>query len=195
MWTNHLFLIPVREKLCKLIFLYSCLLSFLQSYPICPSFVALCLFVDLVVENKCSTRINALKKVVSVFISLLFLILVFPIEVKKPIALFRVLGFQCVNVVLFWVRSVSPQERRYSRERSYSRQSRERSYSHSPPPYNGSRSRSQSPARGPSRSRSRSQSPKRSLSRSPNHYPEEPNRARSPTPWTSQLGCRTLSVS
>ncbi|XP_024022293.1 serine/arginine-rich SC35-like splicing factor SCL33 [Morus notabilis] len=68
-------------------------------------------------------------------------------------------------------RSVSPQERRYSRERSYSQS----------PRYNGSRSRSQSPVRGPSRSRS--QSPKRrSVGRSPNNYREEPNGARSPTP-------------
>ncbi|KAM6581701.1 serine/arginine-rich SC35-like splicing factor SCL33 isoform X2 [Cannabis sativa] len=75
-------------------------------------------------------------------------------------------------------RSVSPQERRYSRDRSYSRS----------PPYNGSRSPSRSPARGPSgarspsHSRSRSRSPKRSLSRSPNRYPDEPNGSRSPSP-------------
>ncbi|KAL5563561.1 hypothetical protein UlMin_033308 [Ulmus minor] len=83
-------------------------------------------------------------------------------------------------------RSVSPQERRYSRERSYSprgrersytQQGRERSYSRSPA-FNGSRSRSQSPARGPSRS----QSPKHRPSQSLNHYPGEPNGARSPTP-------------
>ncbi|KAJ7955417.1 Serine/arginine-rich SC35-like splicing factor [Quillaja saponaria] len=64
-------------------------------------------------------------------------------------------------------RSVSPGERRYSRERSYSRQGRGRSYSRSPPPYNGSRSRSQSPTKGPSRSRS------------PNDYAREPPRSRS----------------
>lgn len=71
---------------------------------------------------------------------------------------------------LFRDRSVSPQERKYSRERSYSRHSRERSYSRSPP-HNGSRSRSQTPARGPNRSRS------------PNHeeYSRQPNGDRSPS--------------
>ncbi|XP_050369540.1 serine/arginine-rich SC35-like splicing factor SCL30A [Argentina anserina] len=76
-------------------------------------------------------------------------------------------------------RSVSPPGRRYSRERSFSR---------SPPPYNGSRGRSQSPVRGPSRSRSRS--PRRigrssSLRpQSPNHedYSREPNGDRSLSP-------------
>ncbi|KAE9607944.1 hypothetical protein Lal_00003565 [Lupinus albus] len=59
-------------------------------------------------------------------------------------------------------RSVSPEERRYSRERSYSPQKKERSYSRSTPPLNGSvsRSRSQSPAKCPS-SRSRSPTPNR----------------------------------
>ncbi|KAJ7980572.1 Serine/arginine-rich SC35-like splicing factor [Quillaja saponaria] len=67
-------------------------------------------------------------------------------------------------------RSVSPEERRNSRERLYPKQSRERSYSRSPP-YNGSRSRSQSPTKGPSRIRSQS----------PNDYPREPARSRSPS--------------
>ncbi|XP_031122789.1 serine/arginine-rich SC35-like splicing factor SCL30A isoform X2 [Ipomoea triloba] len=70
-------------------------------------------------------------------------------------------------------RSASPEERRYSRERSFSRSPvRERS-----PPYNGSRSRSQTPVReqSPPYSRSRSRSPVRrghspqSRSRSPNN--------------------------
>ncbi|CAL0328048.1 unnamed protein product [Lupinus luteus] len=63
-------------------------------------------------------------------------------------------------------RSVSPEERRYSRERSYSPQKRERSYSRSPPPFNGSgsRNRSQSPAKDPP-SRSRSPTPERESSR------------------------------
>ncbi|OAY28951.1 serine/arginine-rich SC35-like splicing factor SCL33 [Manihot esculenta] len=65
-------------------------------------------------------------------------------------------------------RSVSPQEKRYSRERSYSR----------------SRSRSRTPNRGQSQSpRSRSRSANRSRSRSPNHdeYPRESNGVRSPS--------------
>ncbi|XP_028105087.1 serine/arginine-rich SC35-like splicing factor SCL33 [Camellia sinensis] len=65
-------------------------------------------------------------------------------------------------------RSVSPQEKRYSRDRSYSRRSRERSYSRSPAVYNGSRSRSRSLVRERSPpyngSRSRSQSPIRERS-------------------------------
>ncbi|XP_065877860.1 serine/arginine-rich SC35-like splicing factor SCL33 isoform X2 [Euphorbia lathyris] len=74
-------------------------------------------------------------------------------------------------------RSVSPQEKRYSRERSYSR----------------SRSRSRSPIREPSRSprsrsrtppiRSRSPSPRRSKSLTPirDEYPRETNGDRSPS--------------
>ncbi|KAI4345321.1 hypothetical protein L6164_012453 [Bauhinia variegata] len=67
-------------------------------------------------------------------------------------------------------RSPSPEDRRYSRERSFSRHSRERSFSRSPPPNNGgSRSRSQSPTKVvPNRSRSQS--------------PREPARARY-LPW------------
>ncbi|TKY47848.1 Serine/arginine-rich SC35 splicing factor SCL30A [Spatholobus suberectus] len=68
-------------------------------------------------------------------------------------------------------RSVSPEDRRYSRERSYSQHSRERSYSRSPPYNGGSRSRSQSPAKGPGRSRSPS----------PNRDVREPARGRSPS--------------
>ncbi|XP_030954888.1 serine/arginine-rich SC35-like splicing factor SCL30A isoform X1 [Quercus lobata] len=70
-------------------------------------------------------------------------------------------------------RSASPRDRRHSQERSYSRQSRERSYSRSPP-YNGSRSRSQSPARA---------APSRSRSQSPNNeeYSRQPNGDRSPS--------------
>ncbi|KAF8010469.1 hypothetical protein BT93_J1182 [Corymbia citriodora subsp. variegata] len=68
-------------------------------------------------------------------------------------------------------RSASPQEKRHSREKSYSpRPSRERSYSQSPP-INGSRSRSESPARGKSRSRSPP----------PEDYAREPNGDRSPS--------------
>ncbi|KAJ9183138.1 hypothetical protein P3X46_007042 [Hevea brasiliensis] len=65
-------------------------------------------------------------------------------------------------------RSASPQEKRYSQERSYSH----------------SRSRSRTPNRGQSQGpRSRSWSPKRSRSRSPNHdeYPRKPNGDRSPS--------------
>ncbi|KAL3379184.1 hypothetical protein AABB24_000078 [Solanum stoloniferum] len=76
-------------------------------------------------------------------------------------------------------RSVSPEEKRYSRERSYSR-SPPRDLS--PPPHNGSRSRSQTPVRerppynGSPRSRSRSpvrrdRSPVRGHSRSPSRSP------------------------
>ncbi|XP_054807505.1 serine/arginine-rich SC35-like splicing factor SCL33 [Prosopis cineraria] len=65
-------------------------------------------------------------------------------------------------------RSVSPEDRRYSRERE-----RGRSYSRSPPYNGGSRSRSQSPAKG--QSRSRSQSPNR------DDYAGEPARGRSPS--------------
>ncbi|CAL5357917.1 unnamed protein product [Camellia sinensis] len=79
--------------------------------------------------------------------------------------------------------SVSPQEKRYSRDRSYSRRSRERSYSRSPAVYNGSRSRSRSPVREHSPpyngSRSRSQSPIRE--RSPVRS-RSPSRSRSPNP-------------
>ncbi|XP_040995519.1 serine/arginine-rich SC35-like splicing factor SCL30A [Juglans microcarpa x Juglans regia] len=59
-------------------------------------------------------------------------------------------------------RSVSPRDRRYGQEKSYSRS-----------PYNGSRSRSRSPARGPSRT----------PSRSPNReeYSRQPNGDRSPS--------------
>lgn len=67
-------------------------------------------------------------------------------------------------------RSVSPRERRYSQERSYSR----------------SRSHSQTPNRGQIRSpvRSRSRSPRKSRSRSPIHdeYPKEVNGDKSPSP-------------
>ncbi|KAG6783475.1 hypothetical protein POTOM_012924 [Populus tomentosa] len=66
--------------------------------------------------------------------------------------------------------SVSPRERRYSQERSYSR----------------SRSHSQTPNRGQIQSpaRSRSRSPRRSRSRSPIHdeYPKEVNGDKSPSP-------------
>nr|KYP75584.1 35 kDa SR repressor protein [Cajanus cajan] len=68
-------------------------------------------------------------------------------------------------------RSVTPEDRRYSRERSYSQQSRERSYSRSPPYNGGSRSRSRSPAKVPGRSRSPS----------PNRDVREPTRGRSPS--------------
>ncbi|MCD9560965.1 hypothetical protein HAX54_019831, partial [Datura stramonium] len=101
-------------------------------------------------------------------------------------------------------RSVSPEEKRYSRERSYSPDGGHgRSYSQSPPreqspPFNGSRSRSQSPVRehsppyNGSRSRSRSpvrarslvrrRSPSQSHSRSPDavHYSRNPDRDVSP---------------
>lgn len=87
--------------------------------------------------------------------------------------------FFCWNCLLFQVyvygRSVSPQEKRYSRDRSYSRSpayNGSRSRSQSPvrersPPYNGARSRSRSPVRvhtpvgGQSRSRSPIRSPER----------------------------------
>ncbi|KAL7116278.1 hypothetical protein ACP275_04G232800 [Erythranthe tilingii] len=85
-------------------------------------------------------------------------------------------------------RSVSPYERRYSRERSYSHSPaydgprnrggspvRERS------PY-GSRSRSQSPGRRPSPVRARSPSRSRSRSPFPTDYVREPPRDRSITP-------------
>ncbi|XP_027073197.1 serine/arginine-rich SC35-like splicing factor SCL30A isoform X1 [Coffea arabica] len=90
-------------------------------------------------------------------------------------------------------RSISPQERRYSRERSYSRSpARERSpppydgprsRSRTPvrelsPPYNGSRSRSRSPVRGQSRSRSPSRS--RSRSADPVDYRRDLDRDGSP---------------
>lgn len=89
-------------------------------------------------------------------------------------------------------RSISPQDRKYSRERSYSRHSRERSYSRSPAGYNGARGRhSRTPdgGQGPSRNHSRSltprrsRSPSRSRSRSPQReeYPKEPNGDRSPS--------------
>ncbi|PSR95364.1 Serine/arginine-rich SC35-like splicing factor SCL30A [Actinidia chinensis var. chinensis] len=74
-------------------------------------------------------------------------------------------------------RSLSPQEKRYSRERSYSRspayngsRSRSRVRERSPP-YNGSRSRSQSPVREHSPVRGQSRSPSRS--RSPNPERDE----------------------
>ncbi|KAL5766968.1 hypothetical protein ACOSP7_017585 [Xanthoceras sorbifolium] len=88
-------------------------------------------------------------------------------------------------------RSVSPQDQKYSRERSYSRHSRERSFSRSPA-NNGSRGHSGTPdgGQGPSRSRSRSPIPRRSRSRSPiqsrgrspqlEEYPRKPNGDRSP---------------
>ncbi|XP_031281033.1 serine/arginine-rich SC35-like splicing factor SCL30A isoform X1 [Pistacia vera] len=71
--------------------------------------------------------------------------------------------------------SVSPNDRKYSRERSYSRS----------PAYNGSRGRSISPDRvqGPSRSRSRSQTPRRGPSRSRSQTPRRgPSRSRSQSP-------------
>ncbi|CAN4110245.1 unnamed protein product [Withania somnifera] len=106
-------------------------------------------------------------------------------------------------------RSASPEEKRYSRERSYSpRDGQARSYSQSPPPreqsppFNGSRSRSQSPvrehsppykgsrsrsrspvrARLPVRGHSRRRSPSQSHSRSPDavHYSRNPDRDVSP---------------
>ncbi|GKV30319.1 hypothetical protein SLEP1_g39140 [Rubroshorea leprosula] len=69
-------------------------------------------------------------------------------------------------------RSISPQERRYSRERSYSRS----------PPYNGSRSHSRTPNRGQSRSRSQTPRQSRSRSQSPRRIPNpipNPSRSRS----------------
>ncbi|WCJ28832.1 Serine/arginine-rich SC35-like splicing factor SCL30A [Euphorbia peplus] len=82
-------------------------------------------------------------------------------------------------------RSVSPQEKRYSRERSYSRS---RSRSRSPirePSRSPRRSRSLTPIRSRSRTpiRSRSQSPRRSRSQSPTHdeFPRETNGDRSPS--------------
>ncbi|KAK4725640.1 hypothetical protein R3W88_030557 [Solanum pinnatisectum] len=105
-------------------------------------------------------------------------------------------------------RSVSPEEKRYSRERSYSpRGGQGRAYSQSPPreqsppfngsrsrsqspvrehspPYNGSRSRSRSPvrARSPVRGHSRRQSPSQGHSRSPDavHYSRNPDHDVSP---------------
>ncbi|CAI9108145.1 OLC1v1007677C1 [Oldenlandia corymbosa var. corymbosa] len=93
-------------------------------------------------------------------------------------------------------RSVSPQERRYSRERTYSRSPvRERSppfegsrsRSRSPgreisPPYNGPRSRSRSPKNNQSPPRAQSRSPSRSRSRSPGRgdYRGNPERDGSP---------------
>ncbi|XP_057956446.1 serine/arginine-rich SC35-like splicing factor SCL33 [Malania oleifera] len=72
-------------------------------------------------------------------------------------------------------KSISPQGKRYSRERSHSRYSRERSYSRSHSPIeNGSRSPGESPVRSQSRSRSPSHSP--SL-----EYSREPNRDESPS--------------
>ncbi|KAJ9697756.1 hypothetical protein PVL29_007060 [Vitis rotundifolia] len=71
-------------------------------------------------------------------------------------------------------RSVSPQDRRYSRDRSYTPDGRRRSYTRSPP-FNGSRSRSQSPIRGESPSRLQSRSP------DPEDYPREAVRDRSPS--------------
>lgn len=76
-------------------------------------------------------------------------------------------------------RSVSPEDRRYSRERSFSQHSRERSYSRSPPYNGGSRSRSQSPAKGPGQSRSPS----------PNRDGREPARGRSPSQWAWGKTC------
>ncbi|KAG5569094.1 hypothetical protein H5410_058860 [Solanum commersonii] len=109
-------------------------------------------------------------------------------------------------------RSVSPEEKRYSRERSYSpRGGQGRAYSQSPPreqsppfngsrshsqspvrehspPYNGSRSRSRSPvrARSPVRGHSRRQSPSQGHSRSPDvvHYSRNPDHD-VPTPLNS----------
>ncbi|KAE8674976.1 Serine/arginine-rich SC35-like splicing factor SCL30A [Hibiscus syriacus] len=66
-------------------------------------------------------------------------------------------------------RSVSPQERRHSRVR----------YSRSPPPYNGSRSRSLDRGQGPSQGRSRS--PRQSRSRPPREV-GSPFRSRSRSP-------------
>ncbi|KAL3518961.1 hypothetical protein ACH5RR_021550 [Cinchona calisaya] len=105
-------------------------------------------------------------------------------------------------------RSISPQERRYSHERSFPRHSRDRSYSRSPPydgsrnrsrtpirehsaPHNGSRSRSRSPVRRQSRSRSPvrgqscSMSPSRSRSRSadPVDYQREPEPDQDGSPY------------
>ncbi|KAL3321340.1 hypothetical protein AABB24_039129 [Solanum stoloniferum] len=99
-------------------------------------------------------------------------------------------------------RSVSPEEKRYSRERSYSpRGGQGRAYSQSPPreqspPFNGSRSRSQSPvrehsppyngsrsrSRSPVRGHSRRQSPIQGHSRSPEavHYSRNPDHDVSP---------------
>ncbi|VVA97509.1 unnamed protein product [Arabis nemorensis] len=74
-------------------------------------------------------------------------------------------------------RSVSPQDRRYEKERSYSRSP--------PPPHNGSRVRSGSPGRVKSHSKSRS--PRRSMSPRRNRsYTPEQARSRSPVPRQSR---------
>ncbi|KAL6576699.1 Arginine/serine-rich splicing factor scl25a transcript I [Orobanche minor] len=78
-------------------------------------------------------------------------------------------------------RSVSPREKRYSRERSYSRSpARE----HSPPPYNSTRNYSGSPVRerSPLGSRSRSPSPSPSRHHSPVRA-RSPSRSRSRSPY------------
>ncbi|KAL1552926.1 Arginine/serine-rich splicing factor scl25a transcript I, variant 2 [Salvia divinorum] len=77
-------------------------------------------------------------------------------------------------------RSISPHEKRYSRERSYSRSPAPRDQS--PPPYDGVRKHSGSPVRerSPYGSRSRSQSPGQGRGRSPVRAP--PARSRSPYP-------------
>ncbi|KAI5675111.1 hypothetical protein M9H77_06061 [Catharanthus roseus] len=93
-------------------------------------------------------------------------------------------------------RSVSPQEKRYSRERSYSHSpARERSpydgprnrsrspvRDQSPPPFRGPGSHSRSPVadRSPPRRPSRSPSRSRSRSADPNDYPRDPERNGSP---------------
>ncbi|KAK9678388.1 hypothetical protein RND81_11G208000 [Saponaria officinalis] len=77
-------------------------------------------------------------------------------------------------------RSVSPKERKSSRERSYSRDSRERSYSRSPSARN-SRSRSCSLDRGKSRSRSPDRSQSRSRSPVSEDHSKGTNRDRSPS--------------
>ncbi|KMT14331.1 hypothetical protein BVRB_4g071150 isoform A [Beta vulgaris subsp. vulgaris] len=72
-------------------------------------------------------------------------------------------------------RSVSPRDKKVSRERSYSRESRGRSYSRSPQLPNNSRSRSRSQSPGKSPSRNKSKSPY------PEDQPKEQNRDRSPS--------------
>ena len=76
-------------------------------------------------------------------------------------------------------RSASPQDKRYSREKSHTRYSRERSYTRSPPPLDGSRSRSQSPIRDQTPIRDQSRS--RSRTPDPENHPREPISDRSPS--------------
>ena len=120
----------------------------------------------------------------------------------------------CFEYLLWWGRSLTPQERRYGRERSYSRSpaayNGSRSRSQSPirepaPPYNGSRSpiRERSLVRGrssrspPVRGRS-SRSPSRSRSPNPAGYPRERERDESPSQWSvlneTTIWCRFCQI-